>query len=151
MVKVYALKNIIDTISYVPTEPIVRRGVKDTFKVGVKLLPGKGVRVEPATVEVTVPVEPLENRQVTVPVSPVNVPGSESLILFPDRVEISYLVPMSHPEIPAGAFRVQADYRDIVSPASRSLPVSIANVPHGVTNATCGADSVEFTIIRNAR
>jgi len=148
-VKLFARREVLDTITYVCTEPIVRRNVSDPFTVSVRLSPMRGVRMEPATVEVTVPVEPLENRRVLVPVSQINVPKGESIVLFPDKVEVRYLVPMSRGEIIPSAFSVLADYRRISSPTAQRMPVVIGPLPHGVANATLATDSVEFTIIRH--
>ncbi len=150
-VKVFALRDVIDTISYVSTERIVRRGVNDSFTQSVKLRPINGARFEPSSVQVTVNVEPLENRRVTVPISQTNVPSGQSLVLFPDKVEINYLVPMSRTDIPVNGFSVQADYRTIGAPSDQRMPLSIGAVPPGVTNATLLSDSVAFTIIRHER
>lgn len=146
-VKVYAVRDIIDTISYVSTLPIVRRGVEDSFTVTVNLKPVKGVRFEPAKVQVTVPVEPLETRHISVPIRQVNVPAHQSLILFPEKVEVNYLAPMSSPRQQPAQFSVLADYRTIVNPADERMPIRIGSLPSGVTNATLSPDSVEFTII----
>ncbi|MBD5232496.1 MAG: YbbR-like domain-containing protein [Bacteroidales bacterium] len=148
-VKVFALRHVLDTITFIPTEQIVARGVTDSFTRDVKLKTSAGVRVEPASVQVTFTVEPLENRHVNVPVRQINVPASESLVLFPDKVEVSYLVPMSRGDVPASQFSVVADYQTITSPSAARMPVVIANVPPGVASASLQADSVEFTIIRH--
>lgn len=149
-VKVFAVKEIIDTLSYVSTMPIVRRGVSDSFSVTVGLQPVKGVRMEPSSVTVTVPVEPLENRRALVPIKQINVPAGQSLILFPDKVEVTYLVPMSRGDIAPASFDVSADYRSITSPSAQRMPIRITGVPPGVTGPTLTTDSVEFTIIRHA-
>lgn len=149
-VKVFARRNVLDTLAYIPTELIVMRGASDSFTREVKLKAPQGVRVEPASVKVSFNIEPLENRRVVVPVRQVNVPSSESLILFPDKVGVTYLVPMSRGDVPASGFSVVADYNAITSPSDARMPVAVASVPAGVTNPVLEADSVEFTIIRHA-
>jgi len=148
-VKIFSQRGIIDTISYVTTEPVVQRGAEDSFTRRMKLRPIKGVRMEPSSVDVTITIQPLENRMAIVPINPINVPASESIVLFPEKVEVNYLVPMSKPDIPGSAFTVKADYRSIGSAADARMPLTLGPLPRGVQSATLGSDSVEFTIIRH--
>lgn len=149
-VTIYSVGDVADTIMYVTTMPIVRRNLSAPLKMKVGIRPIKGVRIEPTEVEVTIPVEPLENRKIIVPVEPTGVPAGESLALFPQKVELSYLVPMSMNEgLPASAFKVVADYADISKTSSAMVRIKIAKLPEGVESATLPADSVEYTIIRS--
>lgn len=150
-VKVFSQRGIIDTISYVTTEPIIRRDVDDSFTVKVRLRPIKGVRFEPDETEVTIPIEPLENRNLQVPVRVVNVPAGYSVALFPDKVRINYLVPMNSGALSPQQFSVQADYRDIHSPADEYIKLHIVAAPHAARNTSLATDSVQFTVIKNAR
>lgn len=148
--KIYSVGDIIDTVMYVTTMPVTRRDLADPLKVKVGIRPLKGVRIEPSMVEVTIPVEPLENRKTFVTVTPTGVPVSESLALFPQKVEVSYLVPMSiGDDVPVSDFRVVADYADIAPSSSAMVKVKIDKMPRGVTNASLLMDSIEYTIIRS--
>lgn len=148
--RIYSVGDVTDTMMYVETRPIVRRDLTAPLKVRVGIRPVKGVRIEPASVEVTIPVEPLENRKTYVPVIPVGVPASESMALFPQRLEVSYLVPMSmSDDVPVSGFRVVADYKDIAPSSSAMVKVRIDKTPAGVQNATLPVDSIEYTIIRS--
>lgn len=151
-VKVFSVRSIRDTIMYVSTEPIVLRDLSDPVTVSVGLRPIKGVRFEPSTVKVMIPVEPLENRKTYVPVTPLGVPQGESLVLFPQKVEVSYLVPMSRKDdFPAESFRVVADYSDISPTSTAMVKIKLVQTPPGVENAVLHQDSIEYTIIRNVR
>jgi len=151
-VKLYAVSDVVDTISYVSTMPIVRRGLSDPLTVTVRIRPIPGVRIEPASVEVTIPVEPLENRHAFVTIIPTGVPAGESMALFPQKVEISYLVPMSTGEdFPIDDFMVTADYADIAPSSSAMVRIRLKHIPKGVNSATLKTDSVEYTIIREAK
>lgn len=148
--KIYSVGNVTDTVMYVSTQPIVRRELSDPLTIKVGIRPIKGVRIEPSSVSVTIPVEPLENRKTFVTVTPTGVPPSESMALFPQKVEVSYLVPMSmNDDVPASAFRVVADYSDIAPSSSAMVKVKIDKIPSGVENAVLQVDSVEYTLIRN--
>lgn len=150
--KLYAVSNVADTIMYVSTRPIVRRDLSDplTVKIGIRPIPG--VRIEPSSIDVTIPVEPLENRHDMVTIVPTGVPPGESMALFPHKVEISYLVPMSmNEDVPIEGFLVTADYNDIATSASAMVRIKLKQVPPGIYNATLRTDSVEYTIIREAQ
>ena len=146
-VTIYSVDETTDTVMYVTTMPIVRRDLSDSQTINVRLRPIKGVKLVPSSVEVTVNVEPLENRKVMVTVRPLQVPRGEILALFPQKVELSYLVPMSMGELPENLFRVSADYRDI-NISSSLVKVNIDRVPPGVQNAVLSVDSIEYTITR---
>lgn len=147
-IKIYSAREILDTISYVSTFPIVRRNISDPLTVNVRLRPIKGVRMEPSSIDVTIPVEPLENRKMAVEITPVNVPEGETLALFPAKVQVSYLVPMSMSDDARTPFRVLADYKSLSSAADRHIKIRLAPLPAGVADATIEQDSVEYTIIR---
>lgn len=150
--RIFSVSDITDTIMYVSTMPVVRRDLTDTYRLKVDIHPIKGVRIEPSSVEVVFPVEPLENRKVFVPVTAVGVPPDRSLALFPPKVEVSYLVPMSmSEEVPATEFSVTADYADISASSSAMIKISLNKIPKAVQSATLMADSIEYTIIRNVK
>ena len=72
-VTIYSVDETTDTVMYVTTMPIVRRDLSDSQTINVRLRPIKGVKMVPSSVEVTVNVEPLENRKVMVTVRPLQV------------------------------------------------------------------------------
>lgn len=151
-VKIFAARSVQDTIMYVCTEPIVRRNLEDPVTITVNIHPIKGVRIEPSAIKVRIPVEPLENRKTYVTVTPLGVPHGESMALFPQKVEVSYLVPMSRKEdFAPESFKVVAEYKDIAPTASSMVKVRLVQVPDGVENATLQQDSIEYTVIRNMR
>lgn len=147
-VKVFAATSAqLDTISCVYTYPIVRRDLESTLTVSTSLTPLKGCRTEPATVSVTVPIEPLENRSIIVPVTTIHVPPGETLQVYPNRVKISFLVPINSPEISKDEFSVVADYADIERTQGNNLPLSVNSIPAKVENAAIELDSVEYMVI----
>lgn len=138
-----------DTITRVYTERIVKRNLSATEKVNVKVLsPGKGVRLEPAVVTVTIPIETLVKKKSTVPVKVINVPGNESLMIFPANVEVTYFVPMSRFNSDNGEIVVLADYNDMVKHRGNRMPIRVGHHGAEVRNVTLLTDSVEYTIVR---
>lgn len=146
-VKVYSRSVVLDTIQNVFTTNIVRRDVSSplTFNVGLKQIPG--CRIVPNQVTVHVPVEPLETRSDIVEVMPINVPVTESLMVFPATVKVNYLVPYSAPDVSEKEFTVVVDYNDIEDNKKHVVPLILKSAPARVLNAELEVDSVEYTII----
>lgn len=150
-VKVYAQRSILDTLSYVTTDRITLRDIDKTTTYTVNIRPMRGVRFDPAFVQITVPVEPLENRKIMVPVTAIGLPAGEHIALFPDKVEVAYLVPMSRNEqgVPP-RFTVTADYAS-ANAATSNVPLRLASIPGDVDGANLLQDSVQYTIIKRKK
>lgn len=143
-VVVYSVADLPISFRSVETEPLVRSGMKDTMRYEVKVKPVPGVRIVPDRVTVTVPVEALISKKVSVPVVATNVPEGSRIITFPSKVEMSYLVPMSdfNDTYPVKAF---VDYNDVRSYANK-LPVTLSTLPKKFRSVSIDPDSVEFII-----
>lgn len=146
-VKVYSGSAITDTLQCVYTYPIVRRNLSSPLKLRISLKPIPGCRIEPSQVTVDIPVEPLENRSIIVPVTAINVPVTESLMVYPRTVKVSYLVPMSVPDIVEDDFKVVVDYTDVRRYDGKDIPLRLHTLPSQVVSATMECDSVEYTVI----
>lgn len=148
-VMLYSNSEAADTISRVYTERIVKRGLSASEDVNVKLVsPGKGIRIIPSVVKVSIPVETLVKKKSTVPVKVVNVPANESLLIFPANVEVTYFVPLSRFNSDTGEIVVTADYNDMVQRRGSRMPIHVGHHAGDVVNVTLLTDSVEYTIVR---
>lgn len=146
-VKVYSRGNVTDTLRCVYTYPIVRRNVTGSITVEATIQPIPGCRIEPPVINVNVPVEPLANRSMLVPIHTSNVPLTEMLMVYPRTVKVSYLVPMSTPDIPESDFDVVVDYGDVDRYDGKNIPLRLHTLPPDVVSATLELDSVEYTVI----
>lgn len=131
-------------VSEIMTEPIHLRELKDTTRVTVAIARVPGMRVVPDKVTVTVPVEPLISKRRNVTVAVKNLPDGSSLIAFPSKIELSYLIPMSlyNRDIPVSAY---VDYEDIRQ-GSGKLPVRLGAVPDICKGLSAKPDSVEYIL-----
>lgn len=141
-VTVYSNGDLSSSIDCIETEQIVKTGVKDTTRYTVKLKSIPGARIIPDRVTITVPVEPLISKKLTVPVEVLNVPDDERLITFPSKVEVNYLVPISAYE-EKFPIKVFADYNNI-STSTTKLPLSLSIVPGVIHDVVVSMDSVEY-------
>lgn len=145
---IYSYHDEIDTINRVYTQKLVKKDLSQTSNFNVKLVRIPGVKIKPSSVEVNVVVEPLVNKEVYVEVDPLNVPEGENLILFPNRVPVSFFVPMSHFNDENPNVHVVVDYNDVTAGMSSKLPVRItASAPH-LVNVVLKADSVEYSLVK---
>ena len=143
-VTLYSSTDIPHTLKFVSTEPIAKSGLKDTARYEVKVKPIAGVRIIPDKVTVTIPIEPLISRKRTVMIDALNVPEDKSLVTFPSKIEINYLVPMSSytDEYP---IKASVDYNDTRLPGNK-LPITLSVIPSIYHNVSTSLESVEYII-----
>lgn len=145
-VTVYSTADLPRDLVSISTEPVIKSGLTDTSRYEVAVLPVAGMRIEPSTVTVTVPVEPLIAKKRMIPVEILNKPADTNVILFPSKVEISYLVAMSdyNEDFPMEAY---ADYNEI-RPGVSKIGLILSSPASAMRNVSMSTDSVEFVIER---
>lgn len=142
-VNVYAVDAVPAELRNVETEVLFKTGLKDTMRYTLRVKPIKGMRIIPDKVVVTVPVEPLIQRKRTVPVQVQNVPEGSSVVTFPGKVDINYLVPMSKYNIDYPITAV-ADYN--MRQPSGKMPVVAISRSENCRGTTVSPDSVEYIV-----
>ncbi len=148
-VLIYSYSDVIDTITRVYTHPIIRRNMSNTTELEVALQSIPTVRIIPSTVKVEIPVEALVKKEAMATVLTFNVPEGESLLLFPNRVQVEYFVPMSLFSSDLVPIDVGVDYSDIFRYFGDRLPVTIRSYADYVESPKLLVDSVEYTLVRN--
>lgn len=146
-VTVYSASDIPAVITHVVTVPVVKSGLKDSTRLDVKLEPIPGLKIEPSTVTVLIPIETLISRKRMIPVEVLNTPANTNVILFPSKVEISYLVPISayNEEYPMKAY---ADY-NAIAPGVSKLSLFLSTPGGAMRNVSMSLDSVEYVVEKN--
>ena len=149
-VYVYGTKDVLDTIHYIPTEPVTLRGISETTEMEVKLKRIKSARAMPSKVVLTVPIEPLVKKQAMVTVEAVNVPEGEELLLFPSKVPVEYYVAMSRLNDDEDQnIRLVVDYDDIPFSHDGKLHVETLKFPERLKNLRLRTDSIEYAVIKD--
>lgn len=131
----------------IETERVVRRNLKDTTIVEVRLRHIAGVRLIPDRVTLKIPVEPLISKKQIVGIEPLNLPSDRDLITFPSKTEVTYLVPMSRYGDDID-IRVAIDYTRIRTRRPKA-PLTVVEMPDFVHSITLSPDSVEYVIENN--
>lgn len=142
-VKVYSARHLPLKTHKVHTVKVNRSGLKDTLQLEVRLQPESGIRMVPDRVTVTVPVEPLISKTREIPVTLLHAPDPSAIVLFPSRVNISYLLPMSLYNSENGVVSVTADYRQR---SDSRIPLALESLPAYYRGAELSIDSVEYLI-----
>lgn len=148
-VKIYSYRDEIDTVNAVRTKKLVKKNLSQTseFSVGVSQIPH--IKIVPAIVMVKVEVEPLVHKETYVNVDVINTPANENLLLFPNRVPVSFFVPMSRFNDENYQIHVKVDYADLLHTATSKLPLRIVDHSEGLVNVSLMTDSVEYTLVRH--
>lgn len=144
-VRVFSASPIV--VNSVSTEPVRISGINRPATRRVRVLAPKGCRVIPDSVDITLQVEPLIRKELSLNIEPINVPVGRKLITFPAQARVSYMIPMNQYNKTAPRIRVVADYRDI--PAgndSRMIRLRVADVSAFMQNVQLQSDSVEYII-----
>ncbi|MCH5228717.1 MAG: hypothetical protein J1F12_01825 [Muribaculaceae bacterium] len=149
-VTVYGTKEVLDTIHYVSTEPVVLRDINETTVMEVKVSKLSKARAIPAKVVLTVPIEPLVQKQALITVDTENVPEGEELLLFPSKVPVEYYVAMSRLNDDEDSnIKLVVNYNDVHATHNGKLPISTRKFPDRLKNLRLKTDSVEYAIVKD--
>ena len=148
-VNVYSYRDEVDTVHSVLTQRLVEKDLSQTSEFDVKLKPIQGVKIVPSQVKVRVPVEPLVHKETYVEVDVENLPAGASLLLFPNRVPVSFYVPMSRFNNENVPMHVVVDYNDTHRTRGSRIPVRVRDHAPGLINVELKTDSVEYTLVRH--
>ena len=145
-VMVFGTRESLMGVNEVYTLRIEEKEQKDTFSREVGFAPLKDVRIEPAKIKLTVPVEPLVDKKVSTIITVRNLPPGVNVLTFPSTTKITYNVPRS---VSAQHHTITAivDYEEINKHPERSkLHVRVGEVPAVCKDVNLDVDSVEFLI-----
>lgn len=148
-VNVFSFGDEIDTIHSVVTQKLVKKDLSQTSVFNVRLMPIQNVKIVPAVVDIRVAVEPLVHKESYVTVNADNVPPGESLLLFPNKVPVSFYVPMSRFNDESFPLEVVVDYNDTRATRGSRIPVKVHSKSDVLVNVELKTDSVEYTLVKH--
>jgi hypothetical protein len=146
-VTVYSDQETLDETQKIYTNLIQESGLKDTLRRRVTFEQSDGMRIEPHSVTLIVPIEQMFTKTKTVPITVVNEPKGQSLIVFPSTVQVSYLIPKS--ELKTSGYNVKAivDYNSInFKSKSNKVAVKFGGSLASYNKPKISTDSVEYII-----
>ncbi|MEJ5263908.1 MAG: hypothetical protein WHT29_01190 [Bacteroidales bacterium] len=137
---------ILDTLSALYTEESSYIGVFRSFTRVLKIKPIPSISFDPKEVSVTVPVEKFTQAKISVPITPINVPDSLQLLLFPATVTVDYLVSLKNfNNVKSSQFLITANYNDCLLSVNR-VNIRVERYPYMLKLINYSPKSVEFLI-----
>ncbi len=129
-VTLYSVESVAGKIKSVNIENLSFTNLTDSIAIKATVITPDGMRAVPDAVKLIVPVERLERRTRTVPVSVNNAPRGQNVTVTPNEVMVVYLVPASLCEKDNYPIYVTADYqqRDTETDAAK-MPLAISQLP----------------------
>ncbi len=125
------------------TQPVMLSELKDSTTVTVELISPEDARIEPAKIDVTVPVEPLVARTRTVEIEPIHVPAGYKLSTFPSTVDLTVMMPMSRYSVDNSPVKVYADYS---TAHDNTIGLALSILPEYYRNPMLSTNRVEYVI-----
>lgn len=142
---VYSVHGMPSNVLTLNTHKISLRNLSDSTTIDVPIEIPAGTRVEPSSIKVTIPVQPLVMKKRTLTIKTLNVPAGRRMITFPTSVEVSYLLPQNFYKEPVSNISATVNYHDIDTD-SEQVPIIIRNIPDYYRGVTVKPDKVEFLI-----
>lgn len=146
-VMVYASKEQLDTITGAYLQPLNLRNLSDTTQVSSGFMRSRGIKFVPEQVDLTVCVDRLVEKTVSVPVQQVNFPATKQLRTFPSSVNVTFQVAMGlYRRITRESFVIVVNYEDLLKNRSNHCTLSLKTIPEGVIHARIHPAEVEYVI-----
>ncbi len=140
---------IIDTISAIYTKKQTYTGLKETVYDKIDLTEIKGIILSTEKVSISIPVERYTEATIKVPIYVRNLPQNSILKMFPDKVNISYLVTISQYEkISPDDFLAVVDFEDVNKNKAEKLKVQVVKAPENIISYRYHPRDVEYIIER---
>jgi YbbR domain-containing protein len=93
-----------------------------------------------------IPVEEYTEKQVTVPVTVRNLPPGTQVNLFPDKVNVSFMIALSRfKEVKAADFKITVEFQDIKS-KKEMLDLKVDAQPAYIQSVSVSPEQIEYLI-----
>jgi hypothetical protein len=140
--------NVLDSIAYIRTEAFVLKGLNKSGNYTVKIKkPSDQVTYAPVEVGVHLEVDKFTEATIDVPVYVDHLLSSDSLDIFPQNVQVTYLVSLrDFNKVNPKLFRISADAFDLRNGKAENLRLYLRQVPPFVHGVRMVPETVEFII-----
>lgn len=149
-VTVHAPNAILDTITMIQTEYYEAYDLNDTVDITLPLKLAVGVKSTPSSVDVTIPISRFVEKTISgLKVNVVDAPNGLDLSIFPNKVDISFLVDFSHfNDITDEDFYLTASYNSVKNSKQEFIPIEVISYanPGIVSNIRLHTSQVEYIL-----
>lgn len=138
--------SLIDSMRFIPTVPLILKGLSKSARKAVNLAEYDMVSYSERRVWLNIPVEQFTEATTSIPIETVNLPDNLMLKTFPPAVRVSYLVSLTdYDRVNLQQFRAVVDYNALMPDGSR-LTVKILKQPDFIKMLRFYPQSVDFVI-----
>lgn len=146
-VTAYANEHQLDTISAAYTIPFYHSNLTENFTAPVELRNVKGVKFSPDTVQLSVEVDRLVEKTLSLPVQPLNFPEDVCLRTFPMKVNVTFQVGMKvYNDVTEKDFTLVLDANDLEDTEDKTCMVRLERQPEAVFHLRLSQQEVEYLI-----
>ncbi len=146
-VSVYALENVLDTMTAAYTTAFEISGLRRDTALVVPIHGVRGAKFVPSQVKAKVYVDIITEKTVQVPVEMVNFPATKVLRTFPPKVNVTFQVGASkYNSVNAESFVIVVSYDELINNVSGKFSPRLKTLPAGVSHARISPGEVEFVI-----
>lgn len=147
-VEVFAEKSVLDSLTFVQTEPLTIRDAATTQEFVLALTPIGQARLGTNQVKVTIPIEEFTEKRFKLPVICEDQPPNSLVRTLPTYIEVVCNVPMSRfKEINVSDFEIRIPFADFeANIASGQLPIYLSRQPLDVSHVVLQPNRIEFII-----
>lgn len=139
-------ESILDTLSFVSTTYQHYKDVDCTIRQNIPLKDYKNIIMRTTRVLLEIPVEEYTEKQVMVPVTINNLPQGTRINLFPDKINVSFMIALSRfKEVEPGDFQVSVSYQDIQN-REDLLRLKIDTQPPYIHSVALSPEQIEYLI-----
>ena len=149
-IKIKGPKNQIDTIKSVRTTYVDLLNIDKDFSQKTVVLKSRELDKTvflPSDVTISGKVYRFSEKEFLVPISMINVPRGVKVRMFPDAVTVLCQGKIEDlKELMPNDFVVIANYQNVTGSNQSKLPISITEIPEGISNASLSAEEIEFIL-----
>ncbi len=137
-VEVSGPSSLIDSIEFVNTEFKIYEALSDSLIRNMSLERIGNLEFAPNRIVVNIPIEPFTEKNMSIPITHLNIPDTLSLKTFPDDINLTFTVAASHfNTVKAQDFSVAVDFNSSITPGLPDrLKVRLLSQPEGLKNVS---------------
>lgn len=140
-------QNILDTLSYVYTKKQKFKRLNKPMERNVALAEIDKLKFAKKRVVMKLPVTKFTEADIEVKINTINVPDSLTLITFPQKTKVSYMVSLAnYDKISESDFIFEVDYLDIEKLLGQKLSIKSKYQTNKVSSVSISPDIVEYII-----
>ncbi len=139
--------SLLDTIDFIKTKKLKLNKLSINVSQELMLETNKNLNYSQDYIDIDIDVEEYTETKIIIPIEIINLPDSLSIKIFPNKVNVKYLVGFSHyGKISDHEFRAIIDYKTINNNLNSKLKVQIMSIPNNIKSFSSKPSTVDYVI-----